>query len=71
MPRKQAAVTSVPPLLWTQAAETTLLATLCEQVDAGKRLENGYKKEAWDAVVKALSVEGFTCTNKQAKNKNN
>ena len=70
MPQKGSSIPSAA-LLWTDAAETTLLATLCDQVDIGKRSENGYKKEAWDAVVRALSVEGFTCTNDQAKNKNN
>ena len=48
---------AVPPLQWNNTAEAVLLRTLYEQVDRGKRSENGFKKKAWTAACQAIQAE--------------
>ncbi|KAF2025026.1 hypothetical protein EK21DRAFT_117222 [Setomelanomma holmii] len=44
-------------LLWTATMEETLVMALVEQVELGKRADNGYKKEARGAVKAAVQVQ--------------
>ncbi|MCJ1235416.1 hypothetical protein MMC14_003384 [Varicellaria rhodocarpa] len=42
---------------WTLCQEEVLFRTLIEQLEAGKRADNGFKAEAWAAVVEAVQKE--------------
>jgi hypothetical protein len=39
---------------WTVEMEATMYSTLCTQVELGKRADSRFKKEAWQAVNKAI-----------------
>ena len=55
---------------WTIEMEATMYSTLCIQVQLGKRADSGFKKEAWQAVNKAiLEASGVIITTKQCKSK--
>ena len=61
IPRKRA-------IAWTDEAEELLLSTMCDQVDIGKRSENGYKPEAWEVCMRQLKLDlGFECSLSQLK----
>lgn len=39
------------PIVWTPRMKEKLFASLVEMIQAGKRAESGYKKEAWTCCV--------------------
>ncbi|MCJ1378516.1 hypothetical protein MMC17_001615 [Xylographa soralifera] len=69
-PNPKARKPYTPSYKWTDEAEASLLATLCEEVDRGRRADSGYKKEAWVEVVDTLEADlGLEVTIDQPKNK--
>jgi hypothetical protein len=55
---------------WTVEMEALMYSTLCTEVQRGKRADNGFKKEAWLAVCKAiLDTFQVTVTIDQCKSK--
>lgn len=55
---------------WSVEMEALMYSTLCIQVGLGKRADNGFKKEAWQAVNKAI-LDAFrvVITTQQCKSK--
>ena len=56
-------------ITWTGEMERTLLDVLLNQVNNGKRADNGFKKEVWSAAEAAVQDLCPALTHEQAKNK--
>ena len=61
-------------LVWTSEMETTLVEELVEQTRLGKRSDQGWKREAWEAVrtkIQSVYTGPIHITIDQVKNKEN
>lgn len=51
-------------IMWTRTMDRCLINLLAEQVYLGRRIENGFHKDAWDFVVQTFNARCGTRLNK-------